>query len=143
MCTERNDTAQSRCLHAGAPPIHPPPSTFHIGGTEYHHSTNHAPIRRAGNRYKVSAHAKTDSFTHFGYFYSASSSPLLLTGAPDIARILCRSFTPKATMSEGLAQGPNMYGVGLEPTTIGTKRAKQTTETPGHTINNCRVNLIS
>ena len=30
-----------------------------------------------------------------GYFYSASSSPLLLRGTPDIACILCRSFTPK------------------------------------------------
>src|SRR6218665_870616 len=28
-----------------------------------------------------------------GYFYSASSSPLLLRGAPDTARILFRSFT--------------------------------------------------
>src|SRR6218665_248773 len=29
------------------------------------------------------------------YFYSASTSPLLLRGAPKTARILCRSFTPK------------------------------------------------
>src|SRR6218665_1779466 len=28
-------------------------------------------------------------------FYSASSSPLLLRGAPDTARLLCRSSTPK------------------------------------------------
>src|SRR6218665_1926715 len=37
------------------------------------------------------------SFIHSGYFYSASSSRLglLLRGAPDAARILCRSFTPK------------------------------------------------
>src|SRR6218665_1270195 len=35
------------------------------------------------------------SFIHSGYFYSASSSPLPLRGAPDTARILCRSFTPK------------------------------------------------
>src|SRR6218665_143388 len=35
------------------------------------------------------------NFTHPGYLYSASSSPLLLRGAPDTARILCRSFTPK------------------------------------------------
>src|SRR6218665_1611939 len=27
-------------------------------------------------------------------FYSASSSPLLLRGAPDTTRILCRNFTP-------------------------------------------------
>ena len=35
------------------------------------------------------------SFIHSGYFYSASSSPLLLRSAPDTAEILCRSFTPK------------------------------------------------
>jgi len=31
------------------------------------------------------------SFIHSGYFYSASSNPLLLRGAPDTARMLCRS----------------------------------------------------
>src|SRR6218665_1200290 len=35
------------------------------------------------------------SFFHLSYFYSTSSNPLLLRGAPDTARILCRSFTPK------------------------------------------------
>src|SRR6218665_797886 len=35
------------------------------------------------------------SFIYSGYFYSAFSSPLLLRGIPDTARILCRSFTPK------------------------------------------------
>ena len=34
-------------------------------------------------------------FIHSGYFYSASSRPLLLRGASDTARILCRSFTLK------------------------------------------------
>src|SRR6218665_1798465 len=34
-----------------------------------------------------------NSFIHSGYFNSASSSPLLLRGAPDTT--LCRSFTPK------------------------------------------------
>src|SRR6218665_1751254 len=34
-------------------------------------------------------------FIRLGHFYSASSSPLLLRGAPGTARILCRSFTPK------------------------------------------------
>ena len=32
---------------------------------------------------------------HSGYFYSASSGPLLLISAPDTARIQCRSLTPK------------------------------------------------
>jgi len=36
----------------------------------------------------------TDTLIHSGYFYSASSSPLLLRGAPDRARILCRRYTP-------------------------------------------------
>jgi len=35
------------------------------------------------------------SFIHLGYFYSASSSPLLLGGTPDTARILRPSFTLK------------------------------------------------
>src|SRR6218665_3985889 len=35
------------------------------------------------------------SFIYSGYFYSTSSSPLLLIGAPDTARILSRSCTPK------------------------------------------------
>jgi len=32
---------------------------------------------------------------HSGHSYSASSSPLLLRGTPDTARILCRNFTLK------------------------------------------------
>src|SRR6218665_1910009 len=34
-------------------------------------------------------------FIQSGNFHSASSSPLLLRGAPNTARIRCRSFTPK------------------------------------------------
>ena len=34
-------------------------------------------------------------FIHSFHFYSASSSPLLLRSAPDTARMLCLSFTPK------------------------------------------------
>jgi len=40
-------------------------------------------------------------FIHSGNFYRASSSPLLLRGAPDTAQILCRSFKkdlPKVPM---------------------------------------------
>ena len=36
-------------------------------------------------------------FIHSGYFYSASSSPLLLRGVPDTARILCRNMTLNMT----------------------------------------------
>ena len=32
------------------------------------------------------------SFIHSGYFYRASSNPLLLRSVPDLSRILCRSF---------------------------------------------------
>src|SRR6218665_3581736 len=35
------------------------------------------------------------SFIHYGYFNSASSSPLLFGIAPNTALILFRSFTPK------------------------------------------------
>jgi len=37
------------------------------------------------------------SLIHSNYFYSPSSSPLLLLprGIPDTARMLCQSFTPK------------------------------------------------
>ena len=35
------------------------------------------------------------SYIHSFYFYSASSSPLLLRGAPNTAWILCRNFTSK------------------------------------------------
>ena len=42
-----------------------------------------------------SIHSSIHSFIHSGYFYSASSSTLILRGAPGTARILCRSFTPK------------------------------------------------
>src|SRR6218665_330070 len=41
------------------------------------------------------ATTENSRFIHSGHFYSASSSPLLLRRAPDTARILCRSFTPK------------------------------------------------
>jgi len=37
----------------------------------------------------------TLSFIHSDYLYSASSSPLLLRGATDTARVLCRNFSPK------------------------------------------------
>ena len=40
-------------------------------------------------------HSFIHSFTHSGCFYSASTSPLLLWGALDTSRILCRNFTPK------------------------------------------------
>src|SRR6218665_1250019 len=70
-------------------------------------------------------------FIHSCYFYSTSSSPLLLRGAPDTAQILCRGFTPQATASEGLAQGPYLAArAGLERMTLRTKGDESTNEPP-------------
>jgi len=41
------------------------------------------------------AYSFIHSFIHSDHFYSASSSPLLLKGAPDTARILYSNFMPK------------------------------------------------
>src|SRR6218665_586327 len=48
------------------------------------------------------------SFIPSGYFYSACSNPLLLRGAPDSARILCRSFTPKRHRQLRVKDLPNV-----------------------------------
>src|SRR6218665_479605 len=73
------------------------------------------------------------SFIHSGYFNSASSSPLLLRGAPGTARILCRSFALKsrahATASKGLAQGPYV-AARFEPTTLQSTAIDSTSEHP-------------
>ena len=60
------------------------------------------------------------SFIHSGYFYSASSSLLLLRGASDTARILSEfhAEASQATASEELAQGPYvaatpLFGTGV------------------------------
>src|SRR6218665_3181718 len=72
------------------------------------------------------------SFSHSGYFYSASSSPLLLRGVPDTARILCRSFTPK---HHRLAQSPYVVArAGFEPTTLQMKGDESTNEPPCPTM---------
>ena len=75
---------------------------------------------------------------HSGYFYSASSRPLLLRRASDTARILYRGFhaeAPQATASEGLAQGPYVAArAGVEPTTLRMKGVESTNEPPRPTI---------
>src|SRR6218665_2202062 len=38
---------------------------------------------------------KLHSFIHSCYFYSTSSSPLLIRGISDTAQILCQSFMPR------------------------------------------------
>jgi len=59
------------------------------------------------------------------FLYSASSSPLLLRFAPDTARILCRSFTPKNDHSQ-----LRLKDLGFEPTTLRTKGVESTNEPP-------------
>jgi len=67
---------------------------------------NYANIRRDMQTYtEICKHKYIDmqtykeickhKFIHSDYFYSASSSPQLLRGAPNTARILCWNFTPK------------------------------------------------
>src|SRR6218665_3619991 len=68
-----------------------------------------------------------------GYFYSASSSPLLLRGVPDSLDTVSEfhAEAPQATTSEGLAQGPYVaVRAGFEPATLRTKGAKSTNELP-------------
>ena len=72
----------------------------------------------------LEAGPKIHSFIHLDHFYSASSSSLLLRGAPDTARILCINFTPKR---QGLAQGPYMAArTGVEPMTLRAKGVDST-----------------
>jgi len=72
------------------------------------------------------------SFSYSGYLNSASSSPLLLRGAPDYIIDTVSELThEQATVSEGLAQSPYVAPrMGLEPATFWT----QGTESP-HLIN--------
>ena len=54
------------------------------------------------------------SIIHSFYFYSSSSSPLLLRGTPDTVL--------EATVSEGLAQGPYVVArTGFKPATLRMK----------------------
>src|SRR6218665_1561109 len=68
-----------------------------------------------------------------GYFYSASSSPLLLRGIPDysidtVSELTRRSAAGKTT-SEGLAQVPYVAArVGFEPATFRTQGTEPTTK---------------
>src|SRR6218665_4207490 len=76
-----------------------------------------------------------NSFIHSCHLYSASPSLLLLRSAPDIAQILCRSFTPKRHRQfrvKDFAQGPYVANrVRFEPTTLWSK-GFDTTDAPPH-----------
>src|SRR6218665_1247763 len=73
-------------------------------------------------------------FIHSGYFYSASSNPLLLSGAYNNSVDTAQEFhaeAPQATASEGLAQGPYVAArAGFKPLTLWTKGDESTNETP-------------
>src|SRR6218665_1186750 len=77
-------------------------------------------------------HAYIHSFIHPGYFYSASSSTLLLRGAPDYSIDTVSEIhteAPHATASEGLALVP-VARVGFETAILQMQGAEHTTEPP-------------
>jgi len=72
------------------------------------------------------------SFTHSEYFYSASSSPLLLRGTPPnysidtVSKLHAEAL--QATVCDGLAQGPYVVArVGFEPAAFWMQGTKHTT----------------
>src|SRR6218665_2192173 len=79
-------------------------------------------------------HSFIHSFIYSGYFYSASSSSLLLRGAADRARILCRNFTPKRhrqLLVKDLPKVPTMAAKTRgEPMTLRTKGVDSTNAPP-------------
>ena len=83
-------------------------------------------------------YALGQSFIHSGCFFSASSSPLLLRGTLDTARILCLSFTPKRHRQlrvKDLPKGPYVTDrAGFKPMTLRTKGDEMTNEPPCPTI---------
>src|SRR6218665_496585 len=79
------------------------------------------------------------SFIHSDYFYSTSSSPLLLLGTPDTAQIdTVSGFHTEAllaTASEVLAQGPYVTArARFEPTTL-QKIGDESSNEPPRPIN--------
>ena len=98
--------------------------------------------KRLSNQYE---HSFIHSFIHSGYFYSTSSSLLLLRDAPDTARIVdtVPEFHAKAPQaSKELAQGPYVAArAGVEPMTRRTKGVDSTKAPPRPTnviIYHCR-----
>src|SRR6218665_1473670 len=53
-------------------------------------------LMRLCERERTNRDSLPKKIIHSGYFYSASSRPLLIRGFSDTSRILCRSFTPKS-----------------------------------------------
>ena|SRR6218665_251308 len=71
-------------------------------------------------------------FIHYGYFCSASSSPLILRGAPDYNIDNVSELTRQAlqvTARKRLAQGPYLTTrVGFEPATLRRQGTETTTD---------------
>src|SRR6218665_4043203 len=88
------------------------------------HACSHACTRVIMYLYAIFTHVRMYMclFIHSGYLYRASSSPLLLRGVPDTARILCRSFMQKRHRQLRVKDLPKVQYVaaraGFEPTTI-------------------------
>src|SRR6218665_3212028 len=67
----------------------------------HHHSFSSLWVSRTGSAsdccaFQEALYKCIDTIQYYSaYFYSTSSSPLLLRGAPNTARILCRSLTLK------------------------------------------------
>jgi len=78
--------------------------------------------------YNLTYMTHISSFIHSGYFYSASSSPLLLRSAPDKARILCRSITPKRHRQLWAKDLPKVLyeaaGAGFESATLSYEKRR-------------------
>ena len=77
-------------------------------------------------------------FIHSGHFYSASSSPILLRGAPDTARILCWSLMPKCNrqvQAKNLPKVPTWWlERGLNSRPFGRRASTPTIEPPRPTL---------
>src|SRR6218665_1540593 len=77
------------------------------------------------------------SFIHSEYFCSTFQSQLLLRGAPDTARILCRRFTPKHHRQLRVKDLPKVptwrARAGFKPTTLRTKAIDSTNAPPSPT----------
>ena len=78
-------------------PHYPSDVTLNVEGEIYDDHTHSANVRTVSFK-TLFNHLAVHPFIHSGYFYSASSNLLLLRGASDTARILCRNFTPKRHM---------------------------------------------
>src|SRR6218665_1374230 len=83
------------------------------------------------------------AFIHYRYFYSVSSSPLLLRDAlyysiDAVSELSCQAL--KATVSEGLAQGRYVAaGVEFQPATLRTQGTQLATEPPRPTLSQTKI----